>query len=276
VSARLDCVAGIQARMSSTRLPGKVLAEIAGRPLIEHVYERTRMAALLDGTFVLTTSDPSDDPLVEFLEARGIPYRRGSLTDVRSRYVDLAREFDARFVVRVTGDVPLVEPDFIDLQLGALRAFDVDLVRVGNDPEGAGAGTLGGQSAFSRRALEASLASTDPRDVEHVSAFFLAQAAAPLKAVEIEVDSIYLQPGLRLCVDEPADLELVRRLWERVDLAGDGRFPLERALAWLVEHPEVRDHNRHVSESADNQALRELTRARASGAALAGGGSASR
>lgn len=276
MSERLDCVAGIQARMSSTRLPGKVLADVGGRPMIEHVYERTRMAALVDAAFVLTSTDASDDPLVACLEARGIPYRRGSLTDVRSRYVDLAREFDARYVVRVTGDVPLVEPDFVDLQLGALRAFDVDLVRVGNDTDGAAAGTLGGQSAFSRRALEASLASADPRDVEHVAAFFFVQAPSGLKTIEIEIDEVYRQPGLRLCVDEPADLELVRAVWSHVDLAGDGRFPLERALEWLAAHPEARERNRHVVESTDNQALRELTRARAQGHALSSGGSGSR
>jgi len=258
----LECVAGIQARLSSTRLPGKVLADLGGKALIERVYERVRSCALVDETFVLTSNDASDDPLVEYLAGRGIPYRRGPLSDVRARYVELMEEFQARFLVRVTGDCPFVEPSFIDLQLGGLRAFEADLVQVANNLGGAIEGTLGGQSAFSARALRLSLASEDPRDREHVSAFFFVRCGELLRQVELEVDPLYERPGLRLAVDEPADLEFARALWRAVDTKQDGLFPLERALRYLEQHPELAQLNRHVRESADNRALRDLSRAR--------------
>jgi spore coat polysaccharide biosynthesis protein SpsF len=257
--ARFGCVAGIQARMGSTRLPGKVLADLAGKPLIQRVYERTRAAALLDEVYVLTSSDPSDDVLVDELEARGIPYRRGPLADVRARYLELVEETQAQYLVRVTGDCPFVSSEFIDLELGALRALAADVVDVAGPP-GAVAGTLGGQGAFSARALRLSLASGDARDAEHVASFFLTRRDGCLVRETVEVDALHHRPGLRLQVDEPADLEFARAVWAACDLEGDGLFPLARALRWLDDHPEVRRINQDVLESADNRALRALAR----------------
>ena len=251
-------VVGIQARLSSTRLPGKVLADLGGRPLIERVVERARAAALVDEVVVLTSVEPSDDPLARHLEARGIPFRRGPLADVLQRYADLLGELEPDYIVRVTGDCPLIEPAFIDLQLQALRHFDADFVTVAGNETGAVDGTLCGQGAFSARALARSLVSDDPRDREHVASFWFREHAAEFRHVEVEVDPIYRRPGLRLAVDEPADLALVRAVWEACDTTGEGLFPLDQALAWLDAHPDVRALNGSVIESADNRALRTL------------------
>jgi spore coat polysaccharide biosynthesis protein SpsF (cytidylyltransferase family) len=265
VSARFNCVAAVQARMGSSRLPGKVLADLGGKPLIQRVVERVRACALVDEVFVLTSEAKSDDPLVECLAELAIPYRRGPVDDVLTRYLDLVEELRPSHLVRVTGDCPFVEPDFIDLQLGALRAFDADLVRVVTRQPGAIDGTLGGQTALSVRAVRAAQASDDPRDREHVGSFFLLRHARDFVQVELEIAPELERPGLRLSVDEPADLEFARRVWGAVDLEQDGLFPLARALRWIDAHPEVRACNREVKESADNQALRALAR-RAEGA----------
>lgn len=257
---RYGCVAGIQARTSSTRLPGKVLADLGGKPLIQRVYERTRAAELLDEVFVLTSSDPSDDALAAVLAERDIPFRRGSLGDVRSRYLELAEVSGAQYLVRVTGDCPFVAPEIIDLRLGALRALDADFIALEGNQAAAIEGTLGGQDAFSARALRLSLSSDDPRDAEHVASFFLARRAECLARNELEVGEIYRRPGLRLQVDEPADLEFARIVWAACDLEGDGLFPLARAIRWIDAHPEARRLNQHVLESADNRALRTLVR----------------
>jgi spore coat polysaccharide biosynthesis protein SpsF (cytidylyltransferase family) len=171
MSGRFGCVAGIQARNELHALAGQVLADLGGAPLIQRVYERTRAAALVDEVFVLTSNDASDDGLADM--PRGAASRSGAARswDVRSRFLDLAEETRAQFVVRVTGDCPFVAPEFIDLRLGALRALNVDFVDV-DDDDGTLAGTLGGQDAFSARALRLSLASGDARDAEHVASFF--------------------------------------------------------------------------------------------------------
>jgi spore coat polysaccharide biosynthesis protein SpsF len=261
---RLACVAGIQARLSSRRLPGKVLADLGGKPLIQRVYERTRAARLVDQALVLTSSDASDDALVEFLERARIPYRRGPLDDVLARYLALVDEFEPRFVLRVTGDFPFVEPAFLDAQLQTLLddRGRADLVHVRGNESGAVEGTLGGQNPLSKHALRFAGASPDPRDREHVGSFFLARNRHRFRQVELEVDAVYHRPGLRLAVDEPADLALARAVWTALDGRGDGLFSTADAIRWIDAHPALRALNAHVQESADNRALRSLTRGR--------------
>jgi spore coat polysaccharide biosynthesis protein SpsF len=105
----------LQARMSSSRLPGKSLAPLAGQPMILRIVERIRRSQELDDLIIATSTDPSDDPLVHVLEGAGVTVRRGSLTDVLSRFTAVAEEFRPDVIVRLTGDNPFVDPEVIDL-----------------------------------------------------------------------------------------------------------------------------------------------------------------
>ena len=113
----------IQARMSSSRLPGKVLRKIAEQPMLAHVVERARQARLVDQVLVATTTDPSDDEIQRFCEARGYPCFRGSLPDVLDRYyqamtwIAAARPSRADIIVRITADCPLLDPAVVDLTI---------------------------------------------------------------------------------------------------------------------------------------------------------------
>ena len=107
-------VAIIQGRMSSSRLPGKILADIAGQPMLQRVFVRTSRAASVTETIFATTSDPSDDPVAEYCGFSGIPCTRGSLYDVLDRYYQTARAAKAEVVVRVTADCPMIDPGLID------------------------------------------------------------------------------------------------------------------------------------------------------------------
>src|SRR5512136_108928 len=95
------CIAIIQARMSSSRLPGKVLLDIAGQPMLAHVVERTRRAKMIDAVVIATTTEPSDDPIAALCAERGYPCYRGSLHDVLDRYYQAARSFKAQIIVRI-------------------------------------------------------------------------------------------------------------------------------------------------------------------------------
>jgi len=112
---RTGVIAGVQARTSSSRLPRKVLADVAGKPLILRVVERARASLRVDDVVVLTSTDPSDDELVLLLEREGVPVRRGPLDDVLARYEALLKEHHPRYVVRITGDSPLMTPLWIPM-----------------------------------------------------------------------------------------------------------------------------------------------------------------
>jgi spore coat polysaccharide biosynthesis protein SpsF len=113
-------IAIIQGRMSSSRLPGKILADITGQPMLQRVFIRTSRAATVTETIFATTTDPSDDPVAEYCEFSGIAFTRGSLYDVLDRYYQAASQARAGVIVRITADCPVIDPGLIDDAVNAL------------------------------------------------------------------------------------------------------------------------------------------------------------
>ncbi|GAH65974.1 unnamed protein product, partial [marine sediment metagenome] len=113
-------IAIIQAKMSSTRLPGKVLKPLAGKPIIWHIYNRAEHCKFVDKVVVATSTDSSDDPLVEFCINNNMNYYRGSLNNVLSRFIEIIENDYYPYIARITGDCPLIHPQFIDNQIKAL------------------------------------------------------------------------------------------------------------------------------------------------------------
>ncbi|MBN2839417.1 MAG: glycosyltransferase family protein [Coriobacteriia bacterium] len=203
-----------QARMSSTRLPGKTLMDLGGAPVIDRVIARALRASRADDLWLAITEDPSDDVLVQHLDAASVQYVRGSLDDVLARYVHAAEAARADTIVRVTCDCPLIDPGVID---GVIKAFRAEpgldycsntLVRtypIGMDAE-----------VFSRHALErAHERATEPHEREHVTPH-LYQHPERFKLENVAAPPWAMWPELRLTVDEEVDLELLRAVVERV------------------------------------------------------------
>lgn len=117
----------VQARMSSQRLPGKVMTVLAGRPALAWVLERLEHATEADVLVVATSDDPSDDPVAAFCAERGTPCHRGSLYDVAARVVGAARAHDLDALVRVNGDSPLLDQRLVDRGIDMLRTTGCDL-----------------------------------------------------------------------------------------------------------------------------------------------------
>ena len=109
----------IQARMSSSRLPGKTLMDIAGQPMLQHVIDRTMQAKTIDKVVLATTTDLSDDILERFCQTHDIPCYRGSLSDVLDRFYQTVIHFPSEIIIRLTADCPLLDPDLIDLTVAA-------------------------------------------------------------------------------------------------------------------------------------------------------------
>ena len=119
-------VAIIQARMTSSRMPGKVLKEIAGIPMIAHVINRVTKAKLVDQTIIATTDDPADNLIEEFCNERRIACFRGHPFDVLDRYYQAALKFQANTIVRITSDCPLADADLIDQIILSFLEMEVD------------------------------------------------------------------------------------------------------------------------------------------------------
>lgn len=221
----------IQARMSSRRLPGKVLADLAGKPLLERVIERVRLARRIEFVAVATSDEPSDDPIAAFCEAREIPCHRGPLDDVLGRMVDAARHWNLDPVVRITGDCPFVSPELIDELVDRMLLENADCASL------QGPTLHEGIDPFSRRALEqwharalrdeerehlALLPERYPNDVRHVG-----------RAVRTDESP---RPGRRLAVDVAGDLARARALYEA--LGGNASFRSAELIEAVDRLPE--------------------------------------
>ena len=130
-------VAVVQARMTSRRLPGKVLTPLAGSPVLGLVVGRLRRATRIDEVVVATSTDPSDDPVAAWCAQPGIRCHRGSLDDVLDRFLGAARASGATHVVRITADCPLIDPDLVDRVIAQALAEDLDYCGLaGEFPDG--------------------------------------------------------------------------------------------------------------------------------------------
>src|ERR1700744_243100 len=129
----LRVVAVIQARMGSTRLPGKVLRPVAGKPLLWHIVHRLRQCARIEDIAIATSTNPRDDAIVEWGGLEGVTVIRGPEDDVLARYARAAESLDADIIVRVSSDAPFIDAGFVDHLIAALIEQDGDYVLM---PEG--------------------------------------------------------------------------------------------------------------------------------------------
>jgi spore coat polysaccharide biosynthesis protein SpsF len=120
-------VAIIQGRMTSSRLPGKILMDIGGQPNLLWMVRRTSRAQRIDQVVIATTDDPSDDPVAEFCTQHEIECFRGSMHDVLDRYYQAARYYGADVVVRLTGDCPFIDPDLLDSNITTFLTYQPPL-----------------------------------------------------------------------------------------------------------------------------------------------------
>lgn len=233
-------VALIQARMSSTRFPGKVLADLGGKPMIAFMVERARRARLLDEVAVITSADPTDDPLAEVLESRNIPTFRGDLHDVLMRYAAGAASFDASTVVRLTGDCPLVDPTIVDSVVGGLVEAGADYCSNVAPPSFADGLDV---ECFSRDALNrAANEAKKPSEREHVT---LWMRAPDTDLLRINVAALVDSSHLRLTVDYPDDLDMVRSILGLIG-AEDNEFDYYDILRCLDARRDLLEINRHA------------------------------
>lgn len=232
----MKTVAIIQARMSSSRFPGKVLADLCGRPMITFMIERVRRCRLVDEIAVATSVDPSDDPLAAAVEAAGCAVVRGDLKDVLGRYRTAAEVLAADVVVRLTGDCPLIDPATVDRVIALRRDLGTEYASNTDPPtfpDGADC------EAFTRDLLERTARVADTAyDREHVTPWMRRDSNGVQRAnLLLALDA----SGLRLTVDHPDDLDAVRTVLANMPAAGD----LFDILRVLHEHPEIRGLNVH-------------------------------
>lgn len=236
-------LAVLQARMSSSRLPGKVLKPILGVPMLQMQIERLKAVTKIDELVIATSIDPTDDAIEGLCKAIGTPCIRGSLDDVLDRFYVSASKYSPSHVVRLTGDCPLTDPKLID-----------DLIRF----------HLEGQFDYSSNCLEPTF--PDGLDAEIMRFLVLEEAWHKAKLTpEREHVTLYIHSRplvyklgsfkqkedlskLRWTVDEEKDFEMVRLVYENL-YPQDKDFSTEDILNFLSKNPNVSRLNCHITRN---------------------------
>ena len=228
-------LAVLQARMSSSRLPGKVMAEVAGAPMIERQIERLRRARLIDEVVVATSVDASDDALARHVEGLGVGVHRGSLDDVLGRYVGALQAFGpADHVARLTGDCPLTDPEVIDatldLYLKARADYAANTPAHRKYPKG-----LDIEVVRASCLVEAGRTAADPYEREHVTPYFYRH---PERFPQVFLTQDADEGEVRWTVDRPDDLDFVRAVYDAL-YAATPAFTSDEVRAFVRTRPDL-------------------------------------
>ena len=240
----LKRVATIEARMTSSRLPGKIMKEIIGRPLLERLVERIRRASLVDEVIVATTVNPQDDVVEKWAGQAGISIYRGSEDDVLLRVLEAAKAFSGDIIVELTGDCPLLDPAMIDQVVRFYLDSDYDYVSnilERTYPRGFDI------QVFSTAVLdEVNRLTQDPADHEHVS-LYIYEHPERYKLGGLRAPDALCAPDYRLCVDTPDDLEVIRKIYETL-YPKNPAFSALDILNFMRQHPDIAELNSHVRQ----------------------------
>jgi spore coat polysaccharide biosynthesis protein SpsF len=239
----------VQARMGSTRLPGKTLMDICGQPLLAHILGRVSHARHVHQLVVATTTAPVDDAIVSFCQQNGYAVFRGSENDVLDRFYQCARAHSADVIVRITADDPFKDPVVADRITEELLQNDYDYVSNTIQltfPEGLDI------EVFTFAALERAWnEATTASDREHVTPYlWLHPERFKLKNVEYEQNLSHL----RWTLDTPADLAFTRAVYERL-YQPDSIFLMTDMLRLLEQEPALLELNASVERFAGHKKI---------------------
>lgn len=238
-------VASIEARCGSSRLPGKVMKEIIGRPMLELMIERVKKAKEVDEVVLATTVNPKDDVLETLAKRMGIACYRGSEEDVLLRVLKAVRSVQGDHIVELWGDTPLIDPEIIDRAVEYYKNNDYDLVGTKGFPWGMSL------LVFPSSVLEeVNVVALEQVHRENVSTYIYWHPEK-YSLSDLQAPHNLSRPEIRLTVDELPDFQLVSNIFEHFGKKNI-YFNTEAIIQYLDAHPEVKALNKDVKQRVCN------------------------
>ncbi len=227
-------VVTIEARMTSSRLPGKVLLKSCGKPLLQHMIERLRRSKSIDDIIVATTTNDTDNTIVELCEKINCHYYRGSEENVLQRVLQAAQYYHADVIVETTGDCPCIDWRHIDRLVNFYNNNEYDFVSNCTEPSYPDGFNI---RIFSTQALErVNRLTDDPKDREHVSIFFPNHPEI-FKSYNDKAQGIEYRPELEITLDEIGDYKLIDAIFEGL-YPGNNDFSYLDILSFIDLNPQ--------------------------------------
>lgn len=238
-------VASIEARMGSSRFPGKMMADVCGKPALARVIDRLKACQNLDGIILATTEAPKDDPLAKCASEQGIACHRGSEDDVLQRVVDAQKSMSSDVIVEITGDCILLDVDIIDQGIAMFLANDCDIVSNASKvtyPQGADVQVFRAQDLYwvAENIKDAAVR-------EHVSLYFY-ENPDKYRIIHLVSPPRWAAPEQRMQLDYYEDLDFIKRVYEELEpIYGATGFGAREILQLLRKKPEIQKINAHCT-----------------------------
>jgi spore coat polysaccharide biosynthesis protein SpsF len=251
-SEHLRCVATIEARMTSSRLSGKVLLPAGGKPLLQVLIERLKKTPELDTIVVATTINSSDDPIVALAKNLGVGVFRGSEEDLLGRVCGALRDSNADVCVEITADCPLMDPKIVGEALTEyIRTRETNFYISNSDPHRSVPAGLDVQVFAAESLYQLDAETNDPLDREHVSyGFYRPEAGDHWRPRFIKHPSCKGGEDVLVTLDCREDYELIKQLYEELSRRNPF-FSAANMIAWVRAHPEQHEKCLHVRAIKD-------------------------
>jgi len=239
-------VASIEARMTSSRLPGKMLENIGDKPVIQHLVDRLRNCSTLDDIVIATTLNDTDDVLVDWADSYGVKSFRGSEDDVLQRVIDAHVFMGTDVIVEVTGDCPFTDPDIVDIGVNTFLSNDIDYLtncEIVSAPPG-----LYVQVFRLESLLKIGKIIKDPAVREHVSLYYYENPDKYKIFNLISSPKLRLPEGARIYLDYPEDLEFLSAVYDYFKTQKNENFNAEEIVKLLTDKPNLLEINSHLKD----------------------------
>lgn len=242
-------VAIIEARMNSSRLPGKVLMKAAGIPMLKHLVDRLKKVKLIDEIVIATTTNPKDIEIINFSKKKKIKFYKGSEEDVMSRVIEAAEKVNADLIVEITGDCPIVDTSLVSQMINIFLNNNVDYVNnvdIRSYPDGMDV------QVFKLETLKrSSVLTNNQKDREHVTLHIRKNPQLFSRINVVAPDELFW-PKLGLTLDEYEDFILLKKIIENFFAKKKENFSCRDVLDFLNENEELLKINKKVKRKGDN------------------------
>jgi spore coat polysaccharide biosynthesis protein SpsF len=231
----------IQARMGSSRLPGKVLMSLGSSIVLDYVVSRCRQVKKVQDVIVATSTLEQDNPIVQWCDKNQVTYSRGSEDDVLLRYYECAKPYKPDYIIRVTGDCPFVDYDLANSVVNTMEQTPADIVLLkGERPRGLEV------EMISYSALEhINKFGKEPRHREHVT-YYAYEFKHEFLQVELTLPTYLNAPELRITLDTEEDYKLCQAIANH--FRGSKLISSQDVVEFLLDHPEVAKINAHIQQ----------------------------
>ena len=228
----------IEARMTSSRLPGKVLMDIGGKPALDRMLERIKESRYIQQITLATTTNKTDDILEEWSQLKNINCFRGSEDDVLQRIVDAHKALNSDIVVETTGDCPLLDPEIIDYAIDIYLANDVDILSVGR----VSSYPLGICEVMIFKLSDLDYVAknflNDPPIREHPCLYFY-ENKEKYKIIDLVAPIKHQNPDLRITLDYKEDLDVIREIWNSLQPKYGNLFGINEITELIKSSPDI-------------------------------------